>query len=83
MDKLINKIGSNQLEIPTSEGKFLFSYETPVAYETADGKVYVTQKKYSLTTTKHINRWLQQKQNPVYVPQEAITATFTGAGLFS
>jgi hypothetical protein len=35
----------------------LFSYETPVAIE-MDGDCYVTTRKWSKTTSKHVNRWL-------------------------
>ena len=36
----------------------LFSYETPVAGRTGYGEYVRTSKKYSPTTTKHINQWL-------------------------
>jgi len=51
-------IGNNQTEITTKEGvQLFFSYETLVAARTMNN-VYVTKTKYSNTTTKHINKWL-------------------------
>jgi len=37
--------------------KVLFSYKTPVA-ASIDGQYYRTSTKYSATTTRHINAWL-------------------------
>ncbi|MBK22676.1 MAG: hypothetical protein CME70_01615 [Halobacteriovorax sp.] len=43
------------------EYEILFSYETPVAMATFDYgvKLYRTTGKYSQTTSKHINQWVQ------------------------
>ena len=38
--------------------KIMFSYNTPVAMSDSVGLCYVTEKKWSRTTTKHINQWL-------------------------
>ena len=54
----ITKLGPNQTEI-ASAGRgatFLVSYETPVAI-LVQGKMYVTTKKWSNTTSKHIASW--------------------------
>jgi hypothetical protein len=55
----VNPIGPNQTELTLNEGNtlVLFSYQTPVA-AFVDGKAYRTEKKWSATTSKHINRWL-------------------------
>ncbi len=54
----LKKIGNNETEITTKEGvQLFFSYETLVAARTMKN-VYVTENKYSNTTTKHINKWL-------------------------
>ena len=51
-------IGSNQTQINLTNGdSVFFSYRTPVACLTANG-YYRTSKKWSVTTTRHINKWL-------------------------
>ena len=53
----VKPIGSNQTEVIMNNGNHvLFSYETPVAVSTIDG-IFVTEEKYSNTTTRHINKW--------------------------
>ena len=53
----LKQIGTNQTELTTKEGNQLFfSYETLVAVRT-ESTVYVTEVKYSNTTTKHIIKW--------------------------
>ena len=45
-------------ELHTNSGNVvLFSYETPVAAHCAGGYVR-TDRKYSVTTSKHITQWL-------------------------
>ena len=50
-------IVSNQIEIRHGENAFLVSYKTPVAAY-VKGKFYRTSTKFSRTTSKHINKWL-------------------------
>ena len=51
-------LGSNQTQINLANGDSdFFSYRTPVACLTANGN-YRTSKKWSVTTTRHINKWL-------------------------
>lgn len=52
----LSNIGSNQTELTANGGKVLFSYQTPVA-AWINGEYFKTDKKYSKTTTKHINNW--------------------------
>jgi hypothetical protein len=53
----IKPIASNMTELTLANGdRVLFSYETPVALFTQDEFVQ-TNKKWSKTTTKHINKW--------------------------
>ena len=74
----INPIKSNMTELHGNNGAvILFSYRTPVAVKLAwpefgNGVKYLrTAKKYSSTTTRHINYWLDG--NPAEtVPQEEI-----------
>ena len=55
----VQSIGSNQTEVELANGTcVLFSYSTPVA-ALVPGKGWIrTAKKWSATTTKHINAWL-------------------------
>ena len=53
----LNPIQANLTEITLHNGKkILFSYSTPVA-SWEDGQFYKTEKKWSNTTTRHINKW--------------------------
>ncbi len=56
----LKHIGSNMTQIETITGNVvLFSYNTPVAACLNDGRGFIrTAKKWSATTSKHINKWL-------------------------
>jgi hypothetical protein len=58
----IKPIGPNQTELHFSGGVVLFSYQTPVAFRSNEGITrhlyYKTSKKWSKTTSKHINAWV-------------------------
>ena len=69
----IKPIASNQTELHDNSGTIvLFSYETPVAAILPSGRVVRTATKYSVTTTKHINKWLQAMGNVDTVEQAFI-----------
>ena len=69
----LNPIGPNCTEIDLCDGvRVLFSYKTPVAYR-QDGKCYRTDCRWSNTTTRHINRWLDGR-DAEEVPQSALDA---------
>ena len=55
----IRQVASNQTELHLDDGAVvLFSYETPVA-ALIPGRGYVrSSTKYSVTTSKHVNQWL-------------------------
>ena len=54
----INLIASNMTELICNDGAVvLFSYSTPVACK-LNGNYYKTSKKWSMITSKHINKWL-------------------------
>ena len=54
----LTPIASNMTEVETSEARILFSYRTPVAAYVF-GRGYVrTETKWSVTTSRHINKWL-------------------------
>jgi hypothetical protein len=58
----LNVLSSNMTELDANGIKVLFSYNTPVAaYSIAAGQYYKTNKKWSVTTSKHINKWLDGK----------------------
>ena len=53
----LTQIAPNQTEIETSQARILFSYRTPVAaYIFGEGFVK-TEQYWSVTTSKHINKW--------------------------
>ena len=55
----LTPIASNMTEVETSEARILFSYRTPVAaYIFGEGFVK-TEKYWSTTTSRHINKWLR------------------------
>ena len=49
---------TNVVEIGLADITLLFSYKTLVAVNTPDG-LYITNKKYSATTTRHINKYTE------------------------
>lgn len=54
----LNTLGSNQNEITLPNGDVIFfSYNTAVAANVG-GAFFRTEKHWSVTTSKHINRWL-------------------------
>ena len=67
----LKQLGSNMTELDMGEVQVFFSYETPVAARLTDGSLVRTEERYSVTTTKHINKWLQGMP-AVEVPQSVI-----------
>jgi len=63
----IQKIGNNETVLTFKSGvSILFSYETPVAAWAGSNIGYVkTSKKWSVTTSKHINKWLSSTSSEV------------------
>ena len=54
----LRQIASNMTQLDLSDGtSVLFSYRTPVAALTENGYTR-TSKKWSVTTSRHINKWL-------------------------
>ena len=51
-------IKANMTELQVNDMLILFSYQTPVAVIFPQGHAYTTEKKWSRTTTRHINQWL-------------------------
>ena len=66
----LTPIASNMTEVETSEARILFSYRTPVAaYVFGDGFVR-TEKWWSVTTSRHINKWIDG------VPAKEVSQTY-------
>lgn len=58
------KSGSNTTVIENDHYIVLVSYKTPVAFEAKNtGKCFQTSAKYSVTTTKHINKFLDGRDS--------------------
>ena len=68
----IKQIGSNMTVLNKNGYEILFSYETPVAvYDQQRGEYLRTEQKFSQTTSRHINKWLQGVK-AMSVPQNVI-----------
>ena len=74
----LKQIGSNMTELDLGFAQVFFSYETPVAACLTDGTLVRTAERYSVTTTKHINKWLQGC-DALTVPQARIDCLLTSA----
>jgi len=74
----LNRIGNNETVVSFDNGtEVLFSYDTPVAGRRfVDGalQVFKTDKKWSVTTSKHINKYLKTfNAEAVELPQNEIS----------
>ena len=66
------KLGTNQTQINLADGhQVFFSYNTPVSARTPDYEYYRTERKWSVTTSRHINKWLDGV-NAKTLPQDFI-----------
>jgi len=74
----IKPIGSNQTLLTTNHGdEVLYSYETPVAgYSRALSVHYKTSTHYSVTTTKHIDKYLKGVEHVMTFSPEDIERLF-------
>lgn len=68
----IKPLGSNQTLLITNHGyEILYSYETAVAgYNPTLGLHFRTTKRYSNTTTKHINKYLAGRNAIALSPED-------------
>ena len=74
----ITQIGKQNARIVESRGcRVLYSYSTPVALESPDGKYYRTDQQWSTTTSKHINKFVSG--DVVRVPQSVMDTWDSGA----
>lgn len=58
----LNPIAPNQIELRVGNKTVFFSYKTPVVVVFDNGSVYRTNKKWSVTTSKHINKYLEGRK---------------------
>ena len=66
----VNNIKPNQTEVELNNGDIVFvSYSTPVAAFISGRGIVKTSKKWSATTTKHINQFIQ-RTNPASTVSE-------------
>jgi hypothetical protein len=56
----IKQLAPNQTELHKNDGTIIFiSYETPVAaFDAGIAKWIRSEEEYSVTTSKHVNKWL-------------------------
>lgn len=71
----INPIASNMTEVKIGDKTILVSYQTPVASikihkDSGYIEAHKTNKNWSRTTTRHINKWLNGVPSVVSQPQE-------------
>ena len=67
----LNPVGSNMNEVEVNGKSILFSYKTPVAGYDSQG-AFRTEDYFSVTTSKHINKYLGGKDVGRRVPQSYI-----------
>jgi len=72
----IKTIAANQTVLDMGFAKIFFSYDTPVAVMLPSGSIICSNVKYSVTTTKHINNWLNGVEAHL-VPQNTIDNLLT------
>lgn len=54
----LRQIAANQTEIDMGDVVVFFSYNTPVAANIVGQGFYRTSERYSVATSRHINKWL-------------------------
>ena len=56
----LTPIAANQTQLNLNDGtEVFFSYDTPVAAQLPDYEYVRTATKWSVTTSRHINKWLE------------------------
>ena len=69
----LTPIAANQTSVSFNDGtEVFFSYKTPVAAYLPDKGYVKTEKFYSVTTSRHINKYLPTKDVPT-VSEEFLT----------
>ena len=76
---LLTPIASNMTEIETDDARILFSYRTPVAAFVFGEGFVRTDKYWSVTTSRHINKWISMDMpvsGHVAVTTEEVAQTY-------
>lgn len=70
----VKQIASNMTEAIHGTATILYSYQTPVAVHVEGIGYFRTAEKFSVTTSKHINKWLESHgaRGATVVPQDEI-----------
>jgi hypothetical protein len=83
----LKQLGANQTEVQLSDHyerqtiQIFFSYEQAVCVRNENG-CFVTEEKYSRTTSKHINNWVANLSDIIkMVPQSEIDNMVTGVSI--
>ena len=79
----IPRVGKQNATIVEGRGcRVLYSYSTPVALESPDGTYYRTEERHSVTTSKHINKFIPKGRDNLsvsLVPQSVMDTWDSGA----
>ena len=68
----VKSIAANQTEITLANGTIVFvSYETPVAAFIPGRGFVKTSTKWSVTTSKHVNQFIQRTNPTINIPEES------------
>ena len=74
----LTPVFSNGTEVETADARILFSYRTPVAAYIFGRGFVRTEEFFSVTTSRHINKWLKDGHTDLpeceTVPQAEIEA---------
>jgi len=69
----LTPIAANQNEVTINDGtQIFFSYRTPVAAYLPEKGYVRTEKFWSVTTSRHINKWLGGVNNVSEISQEIL-----------
>ena len=69
----LTPIAANQTEVSFTNGtQVFFSYKTPVAAYLPEKGYVKTEKFWSVTTSRHINKWLGSITNVELIPQTVL-----------
>ena len=69
----LTPIAANQTEVSFNNGtQVFFSYSTPVAAYCPDKGYIRTSKFWSVTTSRHINKWLGSVNNVTEIDQSVL-----------
>ena len=59
---MLRVLGPNMTEVDKGDAVVFFSYNTPVAAFVPGNGYIKTAEKFSVTTSRHVNRWLGNEQ---------------------